>query len=327
MTALPHRAPRWLLTAALLALVATLVPSAPAHAADAAAHEARFVDSLNVERASRGLDRVRVAADLTAVARRHSDVMAAQSRLHHNPNLASDVSGWQRLSENVGRGPSVASIHSALMASTGHRANILDTRVTEVGVGVTVSGSTIWVTQVFRLPTTVQSATYRDVGGTHASSIARLADAGITTGCTASRYCPHREVTRAQMGTFLARSAVLMPSSSSPFRDLHRAPVHEHNVSALADAGVTGGCTDTRFCPNRTVTRGQMATFLANARGLSPVAGSRFTDVPADAVHAGTINAIADAGITRGCGDGRFCPDEPLTRAEMASFLVRAFNL
>jgi hypothetical protein len=213
------------------------------------------------------------------------------------------------------------------MNSSGHRANILDDRVTEVGVGVVVKGSTIWVTHVFRLPSTVRAASFRDVnGGTHGANIARLADSGVTAGCTSRRFCPTGEVTRAQMGTFVARAAMLMPSSSDPFSDLHRAPVHRANVSALADARITGGCDGTRYCPNRSVTRAQMATFLANALDLAPSTRTRFSDLDGS-VHSGAINAIADAGISRGCATGQFCPDEPVSRAEMASFLVRAFKL
>jgi hypothetical protein len=321
---------RWLVAVALLAVAATLVVPPPAAEAsgDAHAYEMRFVDSLNVERATRGRDRLSVAPDLAEVARRHSAKMARDSHLHHNPSLATDVTGWSRLAENVGRGGSVSSLHTALMNSDGHRANILDGRVTEVGVGVVVSGTTVWVTQVFRLPNQISAASFRDVnGGSHSTNISRLYDAGITTGCNARDYCPTNSVTRAQMGTFLARSAALMPSSSTPFADLSRASVHRYNISALADAGVTGGCDSRNFCPERPVTRAQMATFLANALGLSPVSGSRFSDVPSGNVHREAINAIADAGITLGCGDGRYCPDQRVTRAEMASFLVRAFKL
>jgi uncharacterized protein YkwD len=331
VSALALRPTRWsvrsLLAVAVLALVATVLPATSADASTAE-HEMRFIDSLNVERATRGLPRLTVASDLSSVARKHSGVMASQSNLHHNPNLSSQVTNWSRLAENVGRGPSVASLHRALMDSPGHRANILDSRVTEVGVGVVVSGSTVWVTQVFRLPNTVQAASFRDVnGGTHGANVLTLARSGITTGCSDVRYCPERSVTRAQMGTFIARAAAKMPSSSNPFNDLHRAPLHRANISALADAKITGGCSSDRFCPDRTVTRAQMATFIANALGLSPVSGSRFSDVPSGSVHAGAINAIAAEGVTLGCGDGRYCPDAPVSRAEMASFLVRAFDL
>ena len=322
---------RWLVAFSLVAMLGTLVaPPTPADASiEARAHEVRFVDSLNVERATRGTARLMVASDLRDVARRHSARMARDSHLHHNPNLGSDVSGWSRVGENVGRGGSVSSLHRALMNSEGHRRNMLDSNFTEIGVGVVVSGSTIWVTQVFRLPSgQITAVSFRDVlGSSHATNIQRLFDSGVTSGCNATSYCPTNPVTRAQMGTFLARSAKLMPSSSDPFSDLGRAPLHRANISALADEGITGGCTATAFCPDRSVTRAQMATFLANALGLERQSGSRFADVPSSSTHAGAINAIADAGITMGCSTSNYCPNDQVSRAEMASFLVRAFKL
>jgi hypothetical protein len=315
---------------ALVALVGTvLLPVTPAEAAIDNVAEARFVDSVNAERAQRGLPRLRIATDLRDVARRHSVRMAERNLLHHNPNLSTDVTGWRRIAENVGRGTGVPSLHSALMNSTGHRANILDRNVTEIGVGVEVRGGTMWVTQVFRQPVSEPTIGFSDVPRslTHRAAIERVASSAVTVGCTASRYCPDREVTRAEMATFLARSRALLPRNSTTFRDANRTPVHASNIEAIASAGITSGCGTDRYCPSSSVTRAEMATFLMRARGLKPVAGTSFADVDPRSTHAGAINAIAEAGITSGCGTGRYCPDRPVTRAEMATFLVRAFGL
>jgi hypothetical protein len=103
---------------------------------------------------------------------------------------------------------------------------------------------------------------------------------------------------------------------------------HESNIEAIARAGITGGCIPegTAFCPDLDVTRAQMASFLTRALGLEPTSPT-FDDVDAAGVHAANIGAIAAAGITLGCGDGVFCPDEVVTREQMASFLARALNL
>ena len=137
----------------LLATVATLL-AAPgrAEAAVNSSAEAEFVELINESRTAQGLKPLRVASDLVSAARSHSRDMAAQDRLHHNPNLGSDVSNWKRLSENVGFGQTVPSLHDAFMNSTGHRRNILDDNVTEVGIGVYMDGRNLWVTEVFRLP-------------------------------------------------------------------------------------------------------------------------------------------------------------------------------
>lgn len=138
----------------VLALVLTLLPGArAADAAPDAGAEAQFVALINAERASAGLPEVRVAGDLVEVGRRHARRMADQQHLHHNPALGSDVTGWDKVGENVGRGPDVDRVHAAFMASDAHRRNILDAEWIEVGVGVEVTDGGIWVTELFRLPT------------------------------------------------------------------------------------------------------------------------------------------------------------------------------
>ncbi len=147
---LPRRRRGTAAVAALLALLVTLLVPTAARA-DAGA-EASFVQLVNQERAARGLAPLAVADDLVAVARRHSGRMADADDLHHNPSLATEVSDWQKVGENVGRGPSVDPIHTAFMESPGHRANILDGDWTQIGIGVVVRDGTVWVTEVFREP-------------------------------------------------------------------------------------------------------------------------------------------------------------------------------
>ena len=102
--------------------------------------------------------------------------------------------------------------------------------------------------------------------------------------------------------------------------------VHEGMIEAIAAAGVTQGCVAGSYCPGETVTRGQMATFISRALSL-PAAGADLFDDDDGTTHEDAINALAAAGITEGCGDGGFCPHNPVTRAQMASFLARALNL
>lgn len=328
--------PRVLLLAALVFSLLVAVP-APVDASTSA--EQDFVQRLNQERAARGLHQLTVRSDLRSVARSHSATMASQDRLHHNPSLGSDVSNWQRLSENVGVGPSVGSLHTALMNSPGHRANILDRRVTEVGVGVVVRNGRIWVTQVFRLPrgATIPSGSSQTFPGgfsdvprssTHGRDIERLRTENITAGCGSNRYCPGRAVTREQMASFLVRAFDVPRSSRSRFRDV--GGTHATDIRSLADAGITKGCNppkNDRYCPKGSVTRAQMATFLVRALDLPATSGNRFRDVRGR--HTAEINALARAGITKGCNppkNDRFCPNDPVTRAQMASFLVRALQ-
>ena len=103
--------------------------------------------------------------------------------------------------------------------------------------------------------------------------------------------------------------------------------VHEPFIIAIANAGITLGCEADRYCPDEEVTRGQMATFLARALGLDPVLPSGFDDVSDNHTHAGSIGAVADAGIAGGFGDGTYGPERNVTRGQMATFLARAVGL
>jgi spore germination protein YaaH len=95
-------------------------------------------------------------------------------------------------------------------------------------------------------------------------------------------------------------------------------------ILAIANAGITSGCGFERFCPKGTVTREQMASFLARALNLPAVETDYFGD-DAGSPHEGDINRLAAAGVTGGCATGRFCPSATILREQMAAFLYRAF--
>lgn len=108
--------------------------------------------------------------------------------------------------------------------------------------------------------------------------------------------------------------------------------VHEADINGLAHAEVTRGCNppdNTHYCPTRSVTRGEMASFLVRALELPGADPGPFEDISLS-VHRADIDALAAAGITRGCNppaNTRYCPDQAVTREQMASFLVRALEL
>jgi Cysteine-rich secretory protein family len=112
--------------------------------------EAAFASKIAYERSSRGLAPLKIFAELTSVARNHSEQMASQQQLSDDNNLANEVQNWQTLGGNAGEGPSVDQVHAAFMASPSHRQNILDPMFTDLGIGVVWTGSTLWVTEVFR---------------------------------------------------------------------------------------------------------------------------------------------------------------------------------
>jgi|GEM_PF-1192588 len=104
--------------------------------------------------------------------------------------------------------------------------------------------------------------------------------------------------------------------------------IHEAAIEAIAAAGITSGCTTDLFCPSRAVTRAEMAAFLIRAldESQAPAAGT-FPDVPAGQWYTGYVERLAALGISVGYEDGTFRPHSPVSRGEMAVFLIRALDL
>ena len=170
--------------------------------------------------------------------------------------------------------------------------------------------------------------------------IEKLYNAGITGGCSTSplRYCPEQVVTRAQMAVFLERSmrgSMYVPTAaaSDVFNDVPSSYWSASWIKQLAADGITSGCGEENYCPELPVTRAQMAVFLLRAKygaGYIPPAleaDTGFGDVSSAHWAASWIKQLAAEGITGGCGNGNYCPDAPVTRAQMAVFLVETFNL
>ncbi len=161
-----------------------------------------------------------------------------------------------------------------------------------------------------------------------------LYDQGITQGCNPpanNRFCPDDRVTRGQMATFLARAQRLAATNRDYFND-DEGNVFEGAINRLRAAGITQGCNppaNNRFCPDRNVTRGEMAAFLVRAFDLPAYSGrDRFRD-DNDHIFESAIERLAQAGITVGCNppaNDRFCPNDYVTRGQMAAFLKRALT-
>jgi hypothetical protein len=171
--------------------------------------------------------------------------------------------------------------------------------------------------------------------------VERLYNAGITGGCGVNplRYCPEERVTRAQMAVFLLRgihaSAYAPPGigAGTGFGDIPPDYWAAAWIKQLAAEGITSGCGNGNYCPEHPVTRAQMAVFLLRSKyGASYTppgvgAGIGFGDVQPDYWAAAWIKQLVTEEITSGCGNGNYCPENPVTRAQMAVFLVRTFGL
>jgi lipoprotein-anchoring transpeptidase ErfK/SrfK len=160
--------------------------------------------------------------------------------------------------------------------------------------------------------------------------IEAIAAADITRGCNPpvnDKFCPERTLTRGEMASIFVR-ALGLPDGSAVFTDTGDS-IHAADIDALAGAGITKGCdppANTRFCPDRKVTRGEMAAFIVRAFDLPGDSTDHFTDDDT-IIFEDDINALAAAGITSGCGSGRFCPGADLPRREMAALIGKAKGL
>ena len=182
-----------------------------------------------------------------------------------------------------------------------------------------------------------EPADFEDVDpeSVHATNIDTLFAADITTGCSRQplRYCPDDFVTRAQIATLLARALNLdAPQQPAGFEDVDPESVHATNIDTLFAADITTGCSrqPLRYCPDDFVTRAQIATLLARALNLdAPQQPAGFEDVDPESVHATNIDTLFAADITTGCSrqPRRYCPDDFVTRAQIATLLARALNL
>jgi hypothetical protein len=168
----------------------------------------------------------------------------------------------------------------------------------------------------------------------HADILA-VAAAGITAGCGGGNYCPAAPVRRDQMAVFLLKSehgpAYVPPDCAGTFADVACPGSFTNWVEQLAAEGVTSGCGGGNYCPANSVTRAQMAVFLLKTSlgsgYVPPAATGVFNDVPVGAFAANFIEDLYNRAISGGCSASPllYCPDNPVLRQQMATFLVRTF--
>jgi hypothetical protein len=193
---------------------------------------------------------------------------------------------------------------------------------------ITVAGQALIVGQGVR---------FNDVPTNHPfyTEIGKLSGAEITKGCGSQEYCPDQPVSRQQMAAFIMRALREFnppAPTTQRFSDVQPDNIFYSYIDLLAARNITLGCSANppQYCPNDTVTRAQMAAFLMRALGEfnpPPPAAQRFNDVPSTNPFYAFIDRMAVLQITLGCGNGNYCPNDGVTRAQMAAFLVRAFGL
>jgi len=164
---------------------------------------------------------------------------------------------------------------------------------------------------------------FRDIDRSiFAGDIAWLYRTGVTKGCASDAFCPDDFVTRGQFASFLARLFHL-PGATRDYFDDDKGSTFERDINRVAAARVTRGCAEDRFCPTQNVTREQMASLLVRANDIDVRVRADFFWDDSTSEHERAINRLATAGLTQGCGAGRYCPAEAVTRGQMAAFLHR----
>ena len=196
-----------------------------------------------------------------------------------------------------------------------------------------IAAATVAIIGATALPAAAQTAGFGDVpqDAHYATPVADFHAKGVFNGTLCEDgFCPWEPIDRKTMAVWTVR--VLdgqdpPPITRSRFNDVDPASFHARFIERMAELEVTTGCGDgSGFCPDRNVSRAQMAVFLSRAYNLPAGADPDYDDVPNDAWYAADVAKLAASGITVGCSDTMFCPSRDTSRGQMATFLWRAEN-
>jgi uncharacterized protein YkwD len=336
-----RRSNRNVLTTALASLIvaAAVMPVAPEPVE--ARDSGTFVDIVNRYRADVPIPPVRLRAVVDEVAAERGRQLAAARELGHDFDYLIrrfDEEGicWRALGEivawNTASEPErLERFVSQWYNSDPHRAIMLGPDYTHAGGSwKTGSDGRHYAVMVFvkicdATPLPATYGGFTDIADSRVrQAIVWVTQRGIMNGCSATRFCPTNTLTRGQLAGALANGLELVATNRDYFADDngHR---YEDAINRLRAAGLTSGCGDGNYCPDRGVRRGRLAEALDRVLALRATRTDYFRD-DRGTRYEGAINRVAAAGIIGGCGDGRFCPDRRVHRAQAAAILRDAFN-
>ena len=175
----------------------------------------------------------------------------------------------------------------------------------------------------------VETSPFSDVSASnyYYEAVKWAAENGITGGVGNSLFAPNQPCTRAQIVTFLWRAAGSPePKNMSNFSDVPADSYYAKAVAWAVENGITTGTGDGKFSPDATCTRAQSVTFLFRAIGKLVDSKAEFSDVLTDSYYANAVAWAVENGVTNGIGDGLFGPDNSCTRAQIVTFLYRAYQ-
>jgi len=217
--------------------------------------------------------------------------------------------------------------HDGSVVPAGHANPYTDTfdyEIHDVRLGSDTGTVSIWIHPAFN-----------DVpaSNTFVEDIIWLAEQGITRGCNPpdnTLFCPDEFVTRGQMAAFLVRILRYTAGAGDDLFVDDNGTTFELDIDRIGTVGVTRGCNppvNDHFCPDEYVTRGQMAAFLVRAFGLASLGGNDLFVDDEGSVFKANIDRLGEHGISKGCNpptNDMFCPNDYVTREQMAAFLHRA---
>jgi virginiamycin B lyase len=245
--------------------------------------------------------------------------------------MATSDSLWLTISSGSS-GTGAGTIFLSANANTGS-AQLAHLKFANLSVGVMQGGSP--AVQIFNdVPPTDPYFDYISV----------MASYGITLGCQAGPplYCPDLPITRAQMAALLVRAYDVATGSpltfpvTPYFQDVPASGVPDSiyygDVQKLAQLGITLGCQSSPalFCPDQSVSQGQMAAFmirswmLLNNITLLTYPATPLTDVPATDLYFSFVQKMVQLGFWTGCGSGSYCENSAVSRDQMAPMIMRA---
>ena len=164
-------------------------------------------------------------------------------------------------------------------------------------------------------------------GDYYYNAVQWAAEQGITGGVSKNLFAPDAACTRAQIVTFLWRAAGSpAPETMSAFADVPAGAYYAKAVAWAVENGITKGLSADAFGPDAPCTRAQAVTFLARALDATAEGAADFADVPADAYYAKPVAWAVEANVTNGVSKTQFAPNETCTRAQIVTFLYRAYK-
>ena len=203
-------------------------------------------------------------------------------------------------------------------------------KLTDKGNGkytFTMPGSKVEVNATFVKE--VETSPFSDVSTSayYYEAVKWAQEKGITGGIGNGLFGPNQPCTRAQIVTFLWRAAGSPePKAMSSFADVSTDAYYAKAVAWAVENGITTGTGDGKFSPDATCTRAQSVTFLYRAMGTAPTTVNGFTDVAADSFCADAVAWAVENGVTNGTSASAFSPSNGCTRAQIVTFLFRAYQ-